>query len=96
VWPGNVRELKNVLACAAAFIEFGGGELEPKHLRLVSSSSDPSWVDGLPLAGQRLDLIERAAIRQTLAQTSGNKVYAARALGIAVSTLYEKLKKYGA
>jgi transcriptional regulator with PAS, ATPase and Fis domain len=95
VWPGNVRELKNVLACAAAFIPLGGGELEPKHLRLVSSSSDPSWIDGLPLAGQRLDVIERAAIRQTLAQTSGNKVYAARALGIAVSTLYEKLKKYG-
>jgi DNA-binding NtrC family response regulator len=95
-WPGNVRELKNVLACALTLIELGGALLEPKHLRLLSSSNDPSWVDGLPLAGQRLDVIERAAIRQTLAQTCGNKIYAARALGIAVSTLYEKLKKYGA
>ncbi|MGO9834924.1 MAG: sigma-54 interaction domain-containing protein [Polyangiaceae bacterium] len=94
-WPGNVRELKNVLACALTLIELGCGLLEPKHLRLVSSSGDPSWIDGLPLAGQRLELIERAAIRQTLLQTSGNKIYAARALGIAVSTLYEKLKKYG-
>jgi|HubBroStandDraft_1064217.scaffolds.fasta_scaffold131438_1 transcriptional regulator with PAS, ATPase and Fis domain len=94
-WPGNVRELKNVLACALTLIELGGALLEPKHLRLLSSSNDPSWIDGLPLAGQRLEVIERAAIRQTLMQTSGNKIYAARALGIAVSTLYEKLKKYG-
>jgi DNA-binding NtrC family response regulator len=48
----------------------------------------------LPLGGQPLEQIERAAIRQTLEQTEGNRVQAAKALGIAVSTLYEKLKKY--
>jgi DNA-binding NtrC family response regulator len=95
-WPGNVRELKNVLACAVTCIDMGASLLEPKHLRLGPSSTDGSWIDALPLAGQRLEVIERAAIRQTLAQTSGNKVWAARTLGIAVSTLYEKLKKYGA
>jgi DNA-binding NtrC family response regulator len=36
----------------------------------------------------------RAAIKQTLALTGGMKVQAAQALGIAVSTLYDKLKKY--
>jgi transcriptional regulator with PAS, ATPase and Fis domain len=95
-WPGNVRELKNVLACASAFLDPGASVLEPHHLRLVGpDSSEPSWIDGLPLAGQALERIERAAIRQTLAQADGNKMYAARRLGIAVSTLYEKLKKYG-
>ncbi len=94
-WPGNVRELKNALACAIAFVELGTSVLEPPHLRLLTSDAgDGSSVDGLPLAGQRLDVIERAAIRQTMAQVDGNKAYAARALGIAVSTLYEKLKKY--
>jgi len=93
-WPGNVRELKNVLACALTLVEIGAGSLEPRHMRIVAPSNDPSWIDGLPLAGQRLDVIERAAIRQTLAQTGGNKISAARSLGIAVSTLYEKLKKY--
>jgi transcriptional regulator with PAS, ATPase and Fis domain len=95
-WPGNVRELKNALACAVAFVDQSGGQLEPQHVKLVRSGGDhTSWLDGLPLGGQTLESIERAAIRQTLQQARSNKVAAARALGIAVSTLYEKVKKYG-
>jgi transcriptional regulator with PAS, ATPase and Fis domain len=95
-WPGNIRELKNALACAIAFAEPGSSLLEPKHLRLlVAIEQASSGLDGLPLAGQALEHIECAAIRQTLAQADGNKMFAARTLGIAVSTLYEKLKKYG-
>ncbi|HZU85270.1 MAG TPA: sigma 54-interacting transcriptional regulator, partial [Polyangiaceae bacterium] len=97
-WPGNVRELKNALACAVAFVDVGVCILEPRHLRLLSPSSSTaadSWIDSLPLAGQALESLERVAIRQTLAQVGGNKAHAARSLGIAVSTLYEKLKKYG-
>jgi DNA-binding NtrC family response regulator len=41
-----------------------------------------------------LETIERAAIKQTLQQSGGSRVRAAKALGIAASTLYEKLKKY--
>jgi DNA-binding NtrC family response regulator len=97
-WPGNTRELKNALACAAAFVDAGATVLEPRHFRMLSAGStagsDASWIDSLPLAGQALDRIERVAIRQTLRQTAGNKASAARMLGIAVSTLYEKLKKY--
>jgi DNA-binding NtrC family response regulator len=93
-WPGNVRELKNALACAAAFVD-GGDILEPEHLRLMSpDGGEASGIDRLPLGGQTLEQIERVAIKQTMAQTDGNKVHAAHALGIAVSTLYEKLKKY--
>jgi transcriptional regulator with PAS, ATPase and Fis domain len=95
-WPGNVRELKNVLSCAAAFLDPGSTALQPNHLKLLRpTNSEESWLEGLPLGGQALERIERVAIRQTLAQSDGNKVHAARALGIAVSTLYEKLKKYG-
>jgi transcriptional regulator of acetoin/glycerol metabolism len=53
-----------------------------------------SSLDDLPLSGHSLAQIERAAIRQTLQRVSGNKHDAARALGIAVSTLYKRLKKY--
>ena len=45
--------------------------------------------------GHSLEQLERAAIAQTLSSTRGNKVQAARVLGIAPSTLYEKLKRYG-
>jgi len=94
-WPGNIRELKNTLACGLAFVETEDGLLEPKHVRFVASTGDQSMLDRLPLAGQPLVNIEQAAIRQTLALTRGNKVQTARLLGIAASTLYEKLKRYG-
>ncbi|HXI59471.1 MAG TPA: sigma-54 dependent transcriptional regulator [Polyangia bacterium] len=91
-WPGNVRELKNVLACALAFVD--AGVLEPVHLRFVASTGDHSLLDRLPLGGHTLASVEQSAIKQTLVLTRGNKVHAARMLGIAASTLYEKLKKY--
>jgi DNA-binding NtrC family response regulator len=90
-WPGNVRELKNALALALTFLD--GGPLEARHLRLTDSDVDHSALDGLPLGGYALADLESAAIGQTLKQTRGNKIQAARLLGIAVSTLYEKLQK---
>jgi transcriptional regulator with PAS, ATPase and Fis domain len=92
-WPGNVRELKNTLACALAFTD--AGVLEAHHLRFVAPASEHSLLDRFPLGGQTLASIEHAAIKQTLTVTRGNKIHAARLLGIAASTLYEKLKKYG-
>jgi two-component system response regulator HydG len=93
-WPGNVRELKNALACAVAFLD--GPTLEPRHLALPAACDNKDSVEHLPLGGLRLDAIERVAIQQTLRQTSGNKARAAQLLGIAPSTLYEKLKKHRA
>ena len=93
LWPGNVRELKNVISCALAFVE--GSTLEPRHLRFTAPAADDSALERLPLGGHSLQTIERAAIRQTLLAVRGNKVQAARTLGIAPSTLYEKLRKYG-
>jgi len=91
-WPGNVRELKNALACAAAFLD--GSSLEARHFCLPSAAPARCELEQLRLAGLRLDRIEREAIEQTLRQTQGNKARAAEVLGIAPSTLYEKLKKY--
>ncbi|HMJ12088.1 MAG TPA: sigma-54 dependent transcriptional regulator, partial [Polyangiaceae bacterium] len=96
-WPGNVRELKNALSCALAFVQ--GSTLEPQHLHLCPQSEPPPRsedleLEHLALAGLNLQRVERATIKQTLAQTHGNRVLAARSLGIAASTLYEKLKKY--
>ena len=92
-WPGNIRELKNVLAYALAFVD--AGVLEPEALRFVPAAAASSPLERLPLGGQLLATIEQVAIRQTLELTRGNKVQAARLLGIASSTLYEKLRRTG-
>jgi two-component system response regulator HydG len=96
-WPGNVRELKNALSCAIALVDPGTITLEPHQVRVSAPTPQDRdlRLDRLPLGGQTLDRIECVAIRQTLAQAEGNKISAARTLGIAVSTLYEKVKKYG-
>jgi DNA-binding NtrC family response regulator len=45
--------------------------------------------------GGSLQAQERLAIQRALTEHGGNRTHAARALGIATSTLYTKLKKYG-
>jgi len=89
-WPGNVRELKNVLGRAAALSD--SGRIEPKDLFLTQGKKTTT-LDGL--SGKTLEEIEKAAIYATLKSVSGNKTEAAKMLGIAYSTLYEKMKKYG-
>lgn len=91
-WPGNVRELKNNLAFALAFLD--GPRLEVRHLSMPSVPECKADLTHLPLGGLKLESIERVAIQQTLEQTRGNKARAAQILGIAPSTLYEKLKRY--
>jgi len=91
-WPGNVRELRNVLSRALAM---GDREtIRPRDL-LLSASSPAGREDPGSLAGRPLDEIEKAAIIQTLRTHQGNKTKTAKALGIAYSTLYEKMKKHG-
>jgi DNA-binding NtrC family response regulator len=94
-WPGNVRELKNALSCAAALLDPLVEVLEPHHLHLMKQAECDPGLDSLPLGGVTLQELERVAIKQTIAQARGNKVVAARTLGIAVSTLYEKIRRYG-
>lgn len=90
-WVGNIRELKNALACALALLD--EGILEFRTLERVGLATEVSPIDRLSLAGISLDQLEKTAIKQTLARVRGNKVRAAKMLGIAVSTLYEKLKR---
>ncbi len=93
-WPGNVRELRNVIETARAM-----SSSEVLHARDLIFAHDQDMgaakASSMSLAGKTLESIERAAIAQTLAHFGGNRSAAARALGIAPSTLYLKLKKYG-
>jgi two-component system response regulator HydG len=64
-----------------------------KRYKLNSASSTVSAVSGT-LAGVTLEQIERQAILETLKQTSGNQIKAAKALGISDRTLRDKIRRY--
>ena len=90
-WPGNVRELENAMERAVALSS--GPVLSvadlPSNLHYPSSDRTPQKDELLPL-----DELERRAILRTLRETNGDKVAAARMLGIGKTTLYRKLKQY--
>ena len=85
-WPGNVRELRNALWRAALLAE--GEPIESHHLALPATTTTSESPD-LSLA-----TAERRAIVRALAASEGNRVRTAELLGIARSTLQEKLKRF--
>ena len=93
-WPGNVRELKNIMERAVILAKGPYIELNdlPPKLRLVQTSSDLTDLILMPV-GSSIKEIEREAIRKTLLYTKGNKVLAAKILGIGLATLYRKQKQ---
>ena len=89
-WPGNVRELEN--AVERAFILSGDGiEIGdlPQRVRRAVGTAELSD-NGRP----SLEEVERRYVFETLESTGQDKVAAARILGIDLSTLYRKLKRY--
>ena len=89
-WPGNVRELRN--AMEAATVLCGGGTIMSAHLPEPVSRHAPG-VTSPPLSRGRLDEIEREHIVRVLAD-SRTVEDAAMTLGIDVSTLWRKRKRY--
>jgi len=89
-WPGNVRELVNALE--RAIVLAAGSEIDVEDLpdRLVAPESGPADAAS---AGQSLDEIERRHIERTLAESATLEEAAAR-LGINVTTLWRRRKRY--
>jgi transcriptional regulator with AAA-type ATPase domain len=88
-WPGNVRELRLVLESAAA--QALDQPIMPRHL--PTALCDEAGTTGSPPI-PTLEEMERQHIRDVMQSTGGNRSRAAQLLGIATSTLYEKLKKF--
>ncbi|MCA1557996.1 MAG: sigma-54 dependent transcriptional regulator [Acidobacteria bacterium] len=95
-WPGNVRELKNAIERA---FTLSGATLDVESLPPRVRESIPALglepvrdPDGLR---PTLAEIERRCIFDTLASVNQDKARAANILGIDLSTLYRKLKRYG-
>jgi len=90
-WPGNVRELENVLERAVVLSR--GAVIQPEDLALSPPESSPP-VNSAARYQTRLDAVEREVLQDALQAHGGDKRAAARALGMALSTFYAKLKKY--
>jgi two-component system, NtrC family, response regulator AtoC len=90
-WPGNVRELEN---CIQRALVLGTGpviqarDLPSNVLYHVGPSLEAPDVS-------TLEDLERRAILQALRTTGGDRLQAAKLLGIGKTTIYRKLKEYG-
>lgn len=94
-WPGNVRELENCLERCCAITS--GNIIHVMDL--------PSSITGAPAQIMArapetrivpIADLEKQTILGTIAQLNGDKLMAAKLLGIGKTTLYRKLKEYGA
>jgi two-component system response regulator HydG len=103
-WPGNVRELENSVerACALSsgpVLHLGDlptqlqqQGLEERRIATVASEAD-SNSGGFEV--KTLADLERDAILGAIRTLKGDKLQAAKLLGIGKTTLYRKLKEYG-
>jgi DNA-binding NtrC family response regulator len=98
VWKGNVRELEN--AVERAVLLAGGQEIGPEH---VTVEEQAMGMVGMSLASASTSVLqtngslwemERDLIMQTLERVKGNRTHAAKALGISIRTLRNKLREY--
>ncbi len=110
-WPGNIRQLENVIERAVVIAEgstLTTQELPAELLRAdivsISAAMPIEPGDGTELAETNMnghgfkserERFEREQLVRALAAADGNKSEAARALGIARSTLVSRLKKLG-
>ena len=98
-WPGNIRELENLLERAINLADMNRENIITiKHFpHLAENAYSPSNQDNANPAtlSESLERLEKQIIIQALGKTNGNKVQAAKMLGIYTSALYRKLAKYG-
>ena len=100
-WPGNVRELRAVIDRALLLAR--SGDIDVRHLAFTqpmaappASAAAPTPIDDDPAvvglsAGERA---ERARIIAALEECAGNQTRAAKVLGLARTTLANKLAAY--
>jgi DNA-binding NtrC family response regulator len=94
-WPGNIRELANVLERAQILAE--GNVITrddlPDNILHASNVTIPRDT-AMPVSPDNLDGVEQRHVAEVLRRHSGNKVQAAKSLGVSRRTLYRLIEKY--
>jgi len=92
-WPGNVRELENVLERCLNFLDNNVIKATnlPYHIRNYKQGKEPNVLE----LKDHLEEAERVAIINALKLCAGNRVKAAKMLGISRASIYQKIDKYG-
>jgi len=95
-WDGNVRELRNVVQ--ALLLADTDEPVRPDELPGFLRAARPAPLPPAPAEAPQARLVdaEREAIRRAIAACEGNHSRAAESLGISRSTLYRKLRLFGA
>jgi two-component system response regulator HydG len=91
-WPGNVRELENCIQRALALGSAPEIRVVDLPSNLLYSVAEPRHD---PRTLSTLQELEQRAIIQALEATQGDRLRAAKLLGIGKTTIYRKLKEYG-
>ena len=93
-WPGNVRELENAVERAVVLAR--GEEITPEDLLLEQlPETAPAAIGPGGTLQDSLDRAAAARIAAALSAAGGNRIEAARALGIERTTLYRMMKRLG-
>ena len=99
-WPGNVRELENCVerACTTCSLSTIHVADLPTGLRNFAVQAQAKTVERNPNPEviTPIEELEKQAILHAIAVLKGDKLEAARRLGIGKTTLYRKLRDYGA
>lgn len=90
-WPGNVRQLRHVIERAFILADL---VIKPEHLHLEQINLIEEELQKTVPPLLTLFEVERIAIEQALHFHCGDKVEAAKQLGVSLKTLYNKLEKY--
>ncbi len=98
-WPGNIRELENVIERAVITLQDNIIGSQDLHIQKKESGSnllsqmaeraEKNWVPG-----KTLEDIERYVILEALEYHNGNRTHTAKALGISIRTLRNKIADY--
>ncbi|MBP1947188.1 sigma-54 interaction domain-containing protein [Virgibacillus litoralis] len=91
-WPGNIRELENVIESAVHLTNTEIIKVEdlPDHIQPNSNFLQQNGT-----LKEILNNTEKQTIERSLKKANGDKLKAAKLLGIGKSKLYDKIKKYG-